>query len=139
MSRGRKTQADVAQWFRDHGWVHAESIAASLPGKDINGMPGWAPEVKATRDGSLTGALKQAERNTGENETPFVVWRPDGYGEERVGEWIVALRLADFTDLMTQIEFDQGPEMSPEDALNLDTRVLILEAAVKSLVAGRAS
>ena len=108
VSRGRRTQWLTAWWFRNEGWDHAESIAASLPGKDIEGMPGWAPEVKATRDGSLTGAIKQAAKNAGEGETPFVVWRPDGYGEEKIGQWVVALSLKDFTELMRAVDFPQG-------------------------------
>jgi hypothetical protein len=98
--RGRDTQNRVAQWFRDHGWPKAESRAASLPGIDIMHMDGLAPEVKAT-PGDLTGALRQAYKNaTPMHELPFVVWRPNGYGPERIAEWPVVIRLDEFTHLL---------------------------------------
>jgi hypothetical protein len=98
--RGRDTQVRVAAWFRDHGWPKAESRAASLPGIDIMHMPRLAPEVKAT-PGDLTGALRQANKNRGSvHNVPFVVWRPNGYGPERIEEWPVVIRLDDFTHLL---------------------------------------
>lgn len=96
--RGRKTQQLVAEWFRRNGWPKAESRAASLPGIDIMHMPGLAPEVKAT-PGDVTGALSQAVRN-GKGDLPFVVWRPNGYGPERIKDWPVVIRLDDFTGLL---------------------------------------
>ena len=67
-------------------------------------MPGWAPEVKATEGQDFTGALRQARRNSKEGEYAFVVYRPRGYGEEKISQWIVALDLATFTQLMKRIE-----------------------------------
>lgn len=62
-------------------------------------MPGLAPEVKATAQLDLTGSLRQAAKNAG-LDVPFVVYRPRGFGEERIGEWPVAIRLSDFTNLL---------------------------------------
>lgn len=98
VSRGRRTQTLVAEWFQEHGWPDAESRAASLPGVDVMKMPGLAPEVKAT-PGDVTGALAQAVRNRGDG-LPFVVWRPNGYGPERIAGWPVIFRLDDATGLL---------------------------------------
>jgi hypothetical protein len=98
VARGRRTQELVADWFRRHGWPDAESRAASLPGIDVMKMPGLCPEVKAT-PGDITGALKQAHRNRGDG-LPFVVWRANGYGEERIEQWAVIFRLDDATALL---------------------------------------
>lgn len=103
VSRGRESQVWLAEHFREAGWVNAESRAASLPGTDVLGMPGWAPEVKATEKENLTGALRQAAKNSG-GDIPFVVYRPRGYGREKIGQWIVALDLSVFTELMKRIE-----------------------------------
>ena len=100
VTRGRQSQELAAAWFRKHGWFNAQSRAASLGGVDIMGMLGWAPEVKATAKGDLTGALRQAAKNAQDHETPFVIYRPHGYGPERIGEWLVAIRLSDFTEMM---------------------------------------
>ena len=96
-----RSQKVVADWFRNSGWHYAESAGAGRPGIDILGMPGLAPEVKARRLFNMTGFLKQAvaQRKLG---LPFVVIRPDGYGETRVGEWAVLMTLADFTDLVKE-------------------------------------
>lgn len=63
-------------------------------------MSRLAPEVKATAAGDLTGALRQAEANAETSDLPFVVWRPNGYGPERIDQWVVAVRLSDFTHLL---------------------------------------
>jgi hypothetical protein len=96
--RGYATQKLVAQWFAARGWPFAESTGAGRPGVDITGMPDLAVEVKATA-GDVTGALAQANRNRGEG-LPFVAWRPNGYGPERIASWPVIMRLDDFTTLL---------------------------------------
>jgi hypothetical protein len=99
--RGRRTAAMAAAWFRDHGWPYAANKTGAAAGQDIDNMPGLSPEVKATAGGGdLTGALRQARRNAAPGVLPFVVWRPNGRGPERIGEWVVAFTLADATDLL---------------------------------------
>ena len=99
VARGRKTQQIVAEWFRAHGWPNAKSIEAFLPGVDVNGVNGLAIEVKATSKGDLLAALRQAEANRIDDQTPIVVWRPNGYGKQKTGQWVVAMTLNDFTNL----------------------------------------
>lgn len=109
VARGRKSQAIIAEWFRLSGWRGAESMPASLPGKDITGMPGWSIEAKATAEARLSDALRQAARNSSAGDIPMVVYRPRGLGEKQIGEWMVAMRLADATALMQEWEkFDGG-------------------------------
>jgi hypothetical protein len=113
VQRGRDTEAMAAGWFREHGWPHAERRPASLPGTDITGMPGLAPEVKARRDFSLTGWLKQAVKRRSEG-FPFVVVRPDGYGAARIADWAVIMRLDDATALLRQAGYgDQAAGLLP--------------------------
>ena len=100
VARGRKTQTLIADWFRAHGWSQAKAIEAFLPGADIVGVDGFSIEVKATSKGDLLAALRQAQSNAIECQTPLVIWRPNGYGETRIGEWVVALTLKDFTKLI---------------------------------------
>ena len=98
-ARGMRTQLVVAEWFRDRGWPFATSTGAGRAGVDIENMPGLAPEVKARRDFNVTGFLKQAAANRGDG-LPFVVLRPDGYGEANVDKWAAILTLDDFTALL---------------------------------------
>lgn len=99
VSRGRRSQELLAEWFRNHGWPQAWSRPASLPGTDIPGMPGLAPEVKATAGQDFTGALRQARANAG-TDIPFVIYRPKGYGPEKIGQWLVVFDLDTATDLL---------------------------------------
>lgn len=97
----------VAGWYQLRGWPHAYSKGASEGGMDVENMPALAPEVKATSDGDLLGALRQAQRNA-KGGLPFVVWRPNGYGPERIGEWVVAMTLSDHTRLLQDAGYGDG-------------------------------
>lgn len=112
-ARGRATQRLVAGWFRVTGFPWATSKGASEAGIDIENMPGLAPEVKAT-PGDVTGALLQARRNA-HGAVPFVVWRPNGYGPERIAEWPMIFTLEDGTRLLRQAGYGD-----PESGVSLD-------------------
>jgi hypothetical protein len=111
--RGMRTQLVVTQWFQARGWPFAESTGAGRSGVDVTGMPGLAPEVKARNDFNLTGFLKQAVSNRGDG-LPFVVVRPNGYGETRVGDWGVVMTLDDLTTLLRLAGFG-NPELPDID------------------------
>jgi hypothetical protein len=98
-ARGMRTQKVVAEWFARHGFPHAETTGSGRSGVDVLGMPGLSPEVKARRDLSLPSWLRQATKN-GNGGVPFVVHRPDGFGETTIGDWPVTMRLEDFTALV---------------------------------------
>jgi hypothetical protein len=98
VARGRATQRLVALYLKDNGWPYATSKGAGESGVDIENLPGLSVEVKAT-PGDNTGALRQAVRNAGTG-LPLVVWRPNGYGPERIEDWPTFLRLADLVDLL---------------------------------------
>lgn len=100
VARGRKTQALVAQWFRAHGWINAKSVEAFLPGKDIQQVDGFSIEVKATTVTPILTAITQAQNNSIDSDIPIVVWRPNGYGETRINEWVAATTLEHMTALM---------------------------------------
>lgn len=99
-----RSQLVTAHWFQKRGFPFATSTGAGRNGVDIENMVGLAPEVKARNDFNLTGFLKQAISNRGEG-LPFVVVRPNGYGETRIGEWGVVLTLHDFTEVIRAAGF----------------------------------
>lgn len=100
--RGRASQELVAEWLRGHGYPKAESRPASLPGTDIMHAEGLACEVKATVGLDMLAALRQSEANAADNELPIVVYRPKGYGPEKLGDWVVLMSLRNFS------RWDQG-------------------------------
>ena len=106
-ARGMRSQLVAARWFQTHGFPWAESTGAGRSGSDITNMPGLAPEVKARSDLQPLAWLKQAEANAG---LPFVIFRPNGMGEESIGLWGVMVRLEVFTELLRAAGFG-----SPED------------------------
>ena len=90
----------VALWFQRHGWPRARSTPASVPGKDVLEVPGLSVEVKATAANQVVSALQQARDNAEPGDVPFAVWRRNGQGE-KAAEYLVAIRLDDFTALLT--------------------------------------
>lgn len=94
-NRWQETQQAAAAWFRGHGWPSAESTPTGRRGLDITGMPGMAPEVKATA-GLKPGAVKKA---AGREGLAFVIYRPPGSGPATVADWPVTMRLEDITAL----------------------------------------
>lgn len=102
--RGYRSQAVVADWFKNHGWPHAESAGAGRSGNDVTGVPGLRIEVKARRGFDPLAWLRQVRAGAEEwrNGVPFVVFRCDGQGETTVGEWGVLVRLDDFTSLLKE-------------------------------------
>lgn len=92
VARGRKTQ-ELAAAYLAVDFPGCQSRAASLAGVDIINSYGLAPEVKA-KPGDVTGALRQAIKNA-QGALPFVIWRPNGYGPERINEWPVVFRFED--------------------------------------------
>lgn len=100
-ARGMSSQAVVARWFRDHGFVYAESAGAGRSGSDVTGVPGLNIEVKARRAFSPLAWLRQAHAAKG-GGLPFVVFRCDGQGEANVGEWPVLIRLDEFTKVLRE-------------------------------------
>ena len=104
VTRGRQTEALVAEYLRDHGFPQAERVAASLKGADITGTPGLAVEVKARRGLDLPGWLKQAAKREG---MPILVIRPDGSGPANIGSWAMVLPLNAGVELLRQAGYGE--------------------------------
>ena len=104
MSRGRKSQEFAATYLQTV-FKEAAPIAASLPGKDILNTPGWAFEVKARREFLPTQWSKQMTKNELPDEYSACIMRPDGYGEAKVGEWLVFMTFKEFRSLVETLEF----------------------------------
>ena len=98
--RGRKTQALVAEYLRLHGVTDAESRPASLPGEDILNTGNLSIEVKTGGSQVLLAALRQSKRNGGPKKFPLVFWRPNGYGPEKIDQWVVVVSLSDMMTIL---------------------------------------
>ena len=107
--RGRKSQ-DYAAAYLNRVFPDAVSIAASLSGKDILNTPGWSFEVKGRREFLPTQWSKQMTKNKLPDEYSACIMRPDGYGEAKVGEWLVFMTFEEFRELVRVYErFNEGP------------------------------
>jgi hypothetical protein len=113
-ARGAETQNMIAHWFKGHGWPFAESAGAGRVGRDVLGMPGLAPEVKARADFTPLAWLRQAKA-AASTDLPFVVWRPNGMGFASIQNWGVMLTLEDFTALLRDAGYGdpQVPQVPP--------------------------
>lgn len=96
-ARGRRTEKVLAEFYAENGWPFAESTGAGRSGVDVTGMPGLAVEVKARRAFDPVAWLRQAATRAG---LPFVVFRPNGMGEQSVGRWGVLMTVAEHTALL---------------------------------------
>lgn len=97
--RGRQTEHLVARAFAADGWPFALATGAGTPGRDITGVPGVAPEVKARSAFSPMANLRQAKANA-KDDLPVVVMRPNGFGEATIDEWPVFLTFGEFRKLL---------------------------------------
>jgi hypothetical protein len=93
--RGRQTQAIAAKFLNERGWPQAEPVEPFFPGRDLKHMGRLSVEIKATAASPFPSALAQAARHADDGDLPVALWRPGGYGPERVGEWVLALRFGD--------------------------------------------
>jgi hypothetical protein len=110
IARGRKSQVVLADYWRPH-WPLAKAVFGSMPGRDIQNMAGLAPEVKATSDNPILGGLRQAA-NYSHGDLPFVVWRPNGYGEQSVEEWVMAFTVRNGTGLLLRAGYGDDDSAS---------------------------
>jgi hypothetical protein len=99
--RARDTERLLAADLRQSGAPDARAVGASLPGRDILGLPGVAIEVKARANLDMRAALKQAKRNA-ENDHPLVVVRCNGQGEAHIDEWVTLITWGDMKELLTE-------------------------------------
>lgn len=110
--RGRSTEKILAEYYQVNGWPFAERTGAGRAGVDVTGMPGLACEVKARRGFEPVAWLKQAETRPG---VPFVVFRPNGFGEASVSRWGVLMTVEEHTKLLRAAGYGSPAE---EDALD---------------------
>lgn len=102
--RGSRTQALVAIWYQSL-WPAATSTGAGAAGRDVLNVP-LSIEVKGRRAFSPLAWIKQARgaaRPEQDELPPHVVMRPDGVGEQNVGDFIVLRRLADDTGILREL------------------------------------
>jgi hypothetical protein len=108
VSRGRISQVWVAELVAARLGFDATSNPASLPGKDILNTPGLSIEVKATGEFDMLAALRQAAANAEPEDLPIAVYRPRGYGQEKLGQWPMFMRLEDGLDLLRRAGWYQA-------------------------------
>jgi hypothetical protein len=99
--RGNRTQALVAQWYRDHGLVHAMSAGSGRPGRDILEAFPLCIEVKARTGLDPLAWARQNNKEARDGETPFVVFRCNGQGED-VGEYFVLRQVKHDTQILRE-------------------------------------
>lgn len=102
VSRGRKSQEIAAEYLKPV-FPDARGIAASLKGRDILETPGYAIEVKATKDFNPTTFMKQAVANSN-GDWPFSIYRPRGYGPAKVDLWVAMTTLCEMRNLIDRIQ-----------------------------------
>jgi hypothetical protein len=98
--RGRATQAIAAKFLSERGWPRAEPVEPFFPGRDLKHMGRLAVEIKATAASPFPSALTAAASFAAFGDLPVALWRPAGFGPERVAEWVLALRFGDGAEVL---------------------------------------
>lgn len=93
--KGKDGELEVARILRDHGYDSRRGVqySGSPDSPDVTGLPGYHIEVKRTNRFNLYDAMAQSERDSGEDEIPIVIHRPDRK------KWVVVMDLEDFLGL----------------------------------------
>lgn len=102
-SRGMRAQVLSADFLRPiFAWV--TTVGASASGRDLKNTPGLAVEVKARRNFEPLAWLKQAWKNSDDDEMSIVIWQPDGYGPTSMKRWPYMGYLGDFRKLWAELQ-----------------------------------
>ena len=101
--RGYKTQRLIAEYLRIR-FPHCKAVGAGEAGKDILDTPGWSIEVKARTRLDIRGGLRQAKANADQGDTPVLIVRLNGQGEQSVGEFAVIMSLEHFRGIIEGVE-----------------------------------
>jgi len=97
VQRGRQSEQLVADYLAQHGFPHAERVAASLKGADVTGTPGIAVEVKSRTRLELGEWMKQAAKRDG---LPLLVVRLNGQGPAAIEDWPAILPFGLLVELL---------------------------------------
>lgn len=96
-AKGKRGELELAAWLRNHGYPEARrgvQYNGADGSADVIGMPGYHIEVKRVEKTAIEDWLKQAEKDSRENEIPIVFHRRNGE------EWKITLRAEDFIKKM---------------------------------------
>lgn len=105
-NKGTAAESAVVSFLRTRGFPHAERLALQ-GGKDrgdITGIPGIVIEVKNTATYTFSSWLKEAmvEKDNANADFAFVAAKPRLVGATRVGMWMAAMYLGEFSRLCKQ-------------------------------------
>ena len=80
-ARGKTLHREFPRWLAANGWPGAEACPGGRQGRDVDGIPGIAWEIKTAGAPKYDpGAwVRQAVRNAGP-DLPVVTWFPPGVG-----------------------------------------------------------
>lgn len=103
--RGQATAVLVAEYLQSVA-PGCYATPSSQMGNDLQNCP-WDVEVKAPRDKYMApkawAKQARARRRPEHILPPMVVWRPDGLGEENVGDFLVIRNFADDRALLEEL------------------------------------
>lgn len=106
--KGTMAESAVVSFLRTQGFPYAERLALQ-GGKDrgdITGIPGICIEVKNTQTYTLSSWLREAmvEKENAGADFAFVAAKPRLIGVTRVGMWMAAMMLSEFSRLCIQAD-----------------------------------
>lgn len=103
--KGKRGELLWRDQLRHAGWPEArrgQQFSGSSESADVVGGPkGWHCEVKVRERLDPWAAIRQAEHDGGEGNSPYVAWKKNNR------PWLVVLRAEDFLRLVGERRLDQ--------------------------------
>ena len=108
-AKGKRAAGWVADYLR--GWYPSAEKpgSSSLPGRDVDGTPGLAVEVKTSAEWRPKAWVAQAARYAAPGELALLVYLPPGCGERSVGDALAVLPLSAVMPLLVAAGYAPEP------------------------------
>lgn len=99
VQKGKKGEREFAKMLQGAGFeARRGQQYCGIEGKDVIGPEGFHFEVKRVNKLNVNKAMKQACEDAGVAEVPVVASRKDRE------EWLVTMRLADWLELLKEVD-----------------------------------
>lgn len=111
--KGTSAESAVVAYLQANGWTYAErrALMGSKDKGDVTGVPGLCVEVKSAARICIPEWMREteAERVNAGADYGFLVVKPRGVGDTRVGKWAALLPLEALVELLHAAGYGDAP------------------------------
>lgn len=131
---GTKAETSFVRYLRLHGWPYAErrALSGNKDLGDTTGHPGLVFEVKAEKDLSYPGAMRETEieRRNAKAEYGVMIHKPRLVGHSSVQRWHAVMDADQFGYLASKADADDRVHLVSASARGLNLKGILSTAQV---------